>query len=158
MKKLLILLSAALMLASCSTTKTYSELYYWGGKQKNVSTYENLSYEDYKKQTPEAVCNLLCAFHDMVNYTKSYRGVPAPGICAEYGYLLLKPTTAEYFAAAATNAQKKVFGNVNYSEYFNGKGLEMLEKEMELYPESKAFLEPLLKHFKGEDQKKEEEK
>lgn len=130
-------------LTSCVTTN----LYYWGGIQKQATTYENLAYMDYKKQSPEAICKLIVAYNDMVtNPTKEgTRHIPAPGICAEYGYLLLLPETATAFTEHATAAQKRVFKEKDYSSTFPELGKEMLQKEMEYYPESTQFIEPLLK-------------
>ncbi|MBO4500029.1 MAG: DUF4810 domain-containing protein [Bacteroidaceae bacterium] len=143
MKKLFLFTLAALLLTSCSTTS----LYYWGGTQKQTTTYENLAYMDYKKQSPEAICRLIVAYNDMVtNPSKEgTRHVPAPGICAEYGYLLMQPETAAAFTDYATVAQKKAFQESDYAGYFPGLGKDMFQKEMEYYPESIPFIEPLLK-------------
>jgi len=45
-----------------------------------------------------------------------------PGICAEYGYLLIKQGKRE-------------------------EGLQLLKKEIELYPESKVFITRIIKQF-----------
>ena len=143
MRKLFLLILTAFSLTSCVTTN----LYYWGGTQKQTTTYENLAYMDYKKQSPEAICKLLVAYNDMVNYPtkEGTRHVPAPGICAEYGYLLMLPETATAFTEHATNAQKRAFKEKDYASFFPGLGKEMFQKEMEYYPESIPFIEPLLK-------------
>ena len=73
------------------------------------------------------------------------RQVPPPGICAEYGYILLLPETAETFLNNATTAQKKLFKSDDYGVLFTERGKEMLQKEIELYPESAKFIEPLIK-------------
>lgn len=144
MKHIVILLVSGLFLASCGTT---SSLYYWGGIQNETTTYENLAYQDYKVQTPEVICRLICMYENMVTNPGGTRQVPPPGICAEYGYLLLQPATAETFAEKATEKQRNIFNRSDYGVLFSEKGKEMLLKELEYYPESKKFIEPLLKRF-----------
>lgn len=134
-----------LTLASCVPT----QLYYWGGTHGNTTLYEELAYQQYDKQSPEAICNLVCLYEDMIAHPGGQRQVPPPGICAEYGYLLLQPTTAEYFAMHATNRQRKAFETSDFGTFFAQRGEEMLAKEMELYPESAKFIEPLLRRVKG---------
>jgi len=142
MRKAFILFFTLCVLCSCGTTS--SALYYWGGEQKGTTTYENLAYADYKTQTPEAICNLICAYQDMVSNPGGSRQVPPPGICAEYGYLLLQPSTAQAFQEKATDRQKVVFPNSDYQASFPELGLALLKKEIEYYPESRKFLEPLI--------------
>ena len=144
MKKVLIFLAAALTLSSCGIMQS-SALYYWGGTQNETTVYEDLTYKDYKKQTPEAVCKLVCAYEDMVSHPGGVRKMPPPGICAEYGYLLLQPSTAEYFTSKATDYQKKAFDRNDFAAFFPERGKEMFQKELEYYPESRQFIEPLLK-------------
>lgn len=143
MKKILILITSIILLNSCGTTS----LYYWGGIKNGATNYENLAYKDYKAQTPEAMCKLLCVYQDMVTNPGGIRQVPPPGICAEYGYLLLLPETAEIFAEYATNAQRKIFSTTDYSILFPELGKKMFEKELEYYPESRQFIEPLMKRL-----------
>ena len=142
MKRLLWAIIGLVVLSSCGPTYT---LYNWGGTSGGATVYEDLSYKSYKTQTPESLCALLVAYEQMVNNPNELRQVPPPGICAEYGYLLLKPETAVTFMNAATNRQKAVYGSADYSALFTAKGKEMLQKEMELYPESVKFIGPLLK-------------
>lgn len=143
MKKILILISFMVLLSSCGTTA----LYYWGGGEKReATTYEKLSYNDYKTQTPDAVCKLICAYEDIVSHPGGTRRVPPPGICAEYGYLLLQPATAQVFLENATSSQKRVFDKTeDFTATFSERGKEMLQKEMEYYPESRQFIEPLIR-------------
>jgi len=143
-QKLLIIVSSVLLLSACGTT-TPTSLYYWGGTQNGTSAYENLAYLDYKKQTPEAMCRLICLYEEMVTHPGGSRQVPPPGICAEYGYLLLNPDTYTVFSEHATDSQKKLFQSSNYGTLFTERGKEMFEKEMEYYPESATFIMPLLK-------------
>ena len=81
----------------------------------------------------------------MVTNPGGTRQVPPPGICAEYGYLLLQPETADTFMNNATSAQKKLFLSQDYNALFLERGKEMLEKEIEYYPESAKFIRPLIK-------------
>ena len=142
MKKLIAGAVAAVMISSCGVS---TPLYYWGGTQSGTTAYENLAYKSYDKQTPKSICSLVVLYEEMVSNPGGTRAVPPPGICAEYGYLLLKPETAECFLNHATAAQKKVFGSANYDVLFLERGKEMLQKEIELYPESARFIEPLIK-------------
>lgn len=142
MKRVLYLAIAVVLLSSCGMTKS---LYYWGGTQNGTTTYENLAYQSYDKQTPKSLCNLVAAYENMVTNPGGTRQVPPPGICAEYGYLLLQPETAETFLNNATPIQKKLFNSEDYSALFQERGKELLQKEIELYPESAMFIEPLIK-------------
>lgn len=143
MKKAVVLIAICLMLSSCGTTA----LYYWGGTSHGATTYEHLAYKSYDKQTPESICKLLVAYEDMVKHPGGTRQVPPPGICAEYGYLLLQPETAETFAKSATQSQKRVFGGSDFNMLFRQRGVEMMKMEIELYPESAKFIAPLIKRL-----------
>ena len=145
MKKTIILTFCIISLCSCSVPKS---LYYWGGTYKDASVYENLTYQNYDKQTPESICNLICAYEDIIKNPTGLRKMPPPGICAEYGYLLLKGETPEIFSKYATTKQKKIFTSQNYGEYFGLYGIELLEKELQLYPEPAKFIKPLLDKLK----------
>ena len=84
--------------------------------------YEDSSYRYLKAQTPEAQEDLMKTYKTMIGKSKGSRAVVPPGIYAEYGYLLI----------------------------MNGKreeGVQMLEKEKELYPESTVFMNRLIKQF-----------
>ena len=144
MKKLLILAVAALGLTSCGMT---TSLYYWGGTQNEATVYEHLAYKNYDKQTPESICKLICMYEDVVTYPGGTRRMPPPGICAEYGYLLLIPENAAIFAEHATAMQKRTFASGDYASLFPEKGKEMLQKEIELYPESAKFIAPLIERL-----------
>lgn len=142
MRKLLILSLVTFCLTSCGLT---SSLYYWGGEQNGATTYENLAYKNYDKQTPESLCKLICMYEDIVSCPGGMRRMPPPGICAEYGYMLLIPENAAIFAEHATAMQRKTFASGDYASFFPQKGKEMLQKEIELYPESAIFIAPLMK-------------
>lgn len=144
MKKLLILSLVTFCLTSCGLT---SSLYYWGGVQNGTTTYENLAYKNYDKQTPESLCKLICMYEDIVSNPGGTRRMPPPGICAEYGYMLLIPENAAIFAEHATAMQKKTFASGDYATFFPEKGKELLQKEIELYPESAKFIAPLIERL-----------
>lgn len=148
MRRIPALLLASLALVSCGVSKSYGPLYYWGGYANGTSIYEELTYNDYKKQSPEALCKLVCAYEDMIKNPGGSRQIPPPGICAEYGYLLLQPDTATKFIKTATPAQMAVFGSVtDFDAVFAEKGRELLEMEIKYYPESATFILPLLKRL-----------
>lgn len=144
MRKVFPVLVALLTLYSCSAPST---LYYWGGTQNETTAYENLAYLSYEKQTPKSICDLVALYEDMVTNPGGARRVPPPGICAEYGYLLLQPETATVFMNNATNRQKRLFESSDYVVLFRERGKELLEMEIRLYPESVCFIRPILKRI-----------
>lgn len=144
MKRLLIISVIALSLTSCAST----DLYYWGGGYE-VSRYEELAYKSYASQTPESICELVVLYEDMTSNVGGIRNTVPPGICAEYGFLLLQEHTLESFEKYATSSQRSIFDTDDLSTLFAEKGMNMLEKEMALYPESVKFIEPLIKRMKG---------
>ena len=144
MKRILTFAMVSFILTSCGMT---SSLYYWGGVQNGATTYENLAYNNYDSQTPESLCNLICMYEDMVSNPGGTRKLPPPGICAEYGYMLLIPDNASIFAKHATATQKRTFDSEDYASFFPAKGKEMLQKEIELYPESAKFIAPLIERL-----------
>ena len=138
MRKFLTIAAAALLMCSCGPSANV--LYYWGGKASDgVTRYEDRFYEAYgKSQSPESLCAMLYVYEDMLQNPGGERGVVPPGICAEYGYLLLKP-----------ERERAIYERSDYAAYFPEYGLKLLQKELELYPESRKFIEPLLKKFAG---------
>lgn len=148
MKKLIVVAFLAILFSSCGPSKAM--LYNWG-KYKSTEKaydYEVLMYDYYHTQSPSSVCALLCQYAYMVKNPGGARKVVPPGICAEYGYLLLSPDTPEIFLNHATKKQKETFGNLSdYGALFRERGLEMFQMEMELYPESAVFITPLVKKF-----------
>ena len=73
--------------------------------------------------------------------------MPPPGICAEYGNMLLIPVNAAIIAEHATAMQKRTFSSGDYASFFPEKGKELLQKEIELYPESAKFIAPLIERL-----------
>lgn len=144
MKRTLILI--AVLMLSCLAGHS-QDLYYWGGKDGNATRYEQLSYKSTGTQTQKSLCKLICVYEKMVSNPGGLRKMPPPGICAEYGYLLLKPETAEAFINAATPEQKRVFDRQDYPQFFKEYGEKLLTQEFVYYPESEKFLRPLLERF-----------
>jgi len=147
MRKLIAAFVVLSALYSCGTaTNTSSEaapeeMYNWGGGSGGVTEYERLTYENYKRMTAGTKCELLCYYSKLIKNPTGARKLPPPGICAEFGYLLLLPDTPSLFDENATEEQKLVLQGID----FRGYGLEMLKKELEMYPESSAYISPLLK-------------
>lgn len=146
MRKVCLILLSALMLSSCASHR----LYWWGSYANDDETtrYEELTYQYYNKHTPESLCALLCCYEDMVSHPGGSRGVIPPGICAEYGFLLLQPETMAAFDQHASERQKKTLLNSNLPSDLHQRGILLLQKEMELYPESAIFIRPILEKAK----------
>lgn len=139
------MLLSVFVLSSCGPTKP--QLYSWGGSTNGTSRYEENAYRHYKSQTPEALCELMVTYESMVNNPGGERMVPPPGICAEYGYILLDPENARVFAETATDRQKAMMVRTDYVEY----GVELLQREIQYYPEAKKFIEPIIKRIKHQE-------
>lgn len=142
MNRLIISVILATVMTSCVTTQS---LYWWGGASGDASKYESLAYQFYDKQTPKTICDLVATYEKMVSNPTGSRRMPPPGICAEYGYLLLQPETATAFMNNDSYGQKRLFKSSNYDALFQERGKEMLQKEVMLYPESAVFILPLIK-------------
>lgn len=112
-----------------------------------TSQYEQLAYKNYDKQSPQSLCQLIVMYEDLVKNPGGSRKVPPPGICAEYGYMLLLPETATTFMNNATKAQKSAFDTGDFNTLFREYGLEMMRKEIEYYPEAATFIRPLIERF-----------
>lgn len=114
MKKLLAgaLLSTLLLSTSCMPQKT---LYSW-------SDYDKRSYDYVKDNTEENLDELLQSYEKMINNPNGTRKAIAPGICADYGYLLVKKGRKE-------------------------EGIKMLKNEIALYPESTVFISRIIKQL-----------
>lgn len=131
-------LLTALLLSSCETEERLS--YNWGKNSSGISAYENATYEYYKKLSPESLCELLVMYEDIISNPGGSRDVPPPGVCAEFGYLLLKPENVASYEHYATKAQLKAFSREDYAAY----GVKLLQMEMEYYPESVQFLKQII--------------
>lgn len=136
-----------LLATSCSSSK---ELYYWGGSynkgKESTTRYEHATYQYYKTSSPESLCELINVFEDMTSHPGGTTGKVPPGICAEYGFILLRPDASTIYGEHATNKQKQKGPEINS---FQEKGLKLLQMEIELYPESTTFIAPILKKYKN---------
>lgn len=142
LKLLAICAVATICLTACVAPE---QLYYWG-KQTSEGTYryDEAAYDYYDKQSPEAICDLIIIYEEMVNKPGGSRQMPPPGVCAEYGYLLLTPDIEQTFAATATPKQRRVMTRTDFYQY----GLELMNREIEYYPESAQFIKPLVDRAK----------
>ena len=84
------------------------------------SNYDSTSYTYLKKGDEASRANLIKSYRQMIERKAGTRRTVPPGIYADYGFLLLQ--------------------NGNTEE-----GKAMLSKEISLYPESKVFIESILK-------------
>jgi hypothetical protein len=127
MKKIIVYGFFGLLLTSCvSPTKP---LYYWGNYQERTYSYA-------KNETDKSLDELLNAYQliiekqnkpkKTVNNQYGSRSTVPPGICADYGYLLYKKGKTK-------------------------EGLELLEKEIVLYPESFVFISQIIKKLQNEN-------
>lgn len=143
MKNIVAILLLSVIITACSTT--YSYLYNWGSRQNGVTEYEHLAYRNYDKTTPETICKLIVLYDKLISNPGGQRNLPPPGICAEYGYLLLQPEVMQTFLDNATPGQLSIFQGENIPSFFKEYGQRMFQKEIEYYPESAVFIGPLLK-------------
>ncbi|MCI5982941.1 MAG: DUF4810 domain-containing protein [Marinilabiliaceae bacterium] len=85
--------------------------------------YNDASYAYSKVPSEETLAALMKVYEDMMNDQEgSLRQVPPPGMLAEYGYMLCKAGQKE-------------------------KGLELLKKEIKVYPESEVFVSRIIKQL-----------
>ncbi len=110
--KILLSTAITLLLCGCGTTRT---LYSWYNYDDAVHAYT-------KDRTPKSEKALIAMYEKLINHPGGTRKAIQPGICAEYGYLLLKMDKRE-------------------------EGLALLKKEVELYPESEVFITRIIKQF-----------
>ena len=82
--------------------------------------YDTTSYTYLKNSDEKSIIELLKTYENIIQKQQGSRQTPPPGIYADYGFLLLQANKTE-------------------------QGKEMLLKEMTLYPESKVFIERILK-------------
>lgn len=112
MKEFKLLIFVGLLVTSCAPA--VKPLYYWGN-------YASTSDKFVKRSTDKDLQQLIASYEDILKQSekKSSRGIPAPGVCADFGFLLLQ------------NGD-------------NSRGMELLQKEIALYPESKVFIDRIL--------------
>ena len=111
MKKILVIFISFLLFASCTTQKP---LYSWGN-------YEITSYNYLKNTDENSIQELIENYQKIIeDQEKGTRGTIPPGVCADYGFLLIQEGKTK-------------------------EGKEMLMKEILLYPESKIFIDRILK-------------
>jgi len=82
--------------------------------------YDTTSYMYLKNSDEKSIQELLKTYENIIQKQHGTRKTPPPGVHADYGFLLLQANKTE-------------------------QGKEMLLKEMTLYPESKVFIERILK-------------
>lgn len=112
MKKTLAFVIICLIATSCATTKP---LYNWKG-------YDDAVYGYTKNSSEKSIEKLIDIYTKLIKNSGGVRQVPPPGVCADYGYILIKR------------------GQID-------KGKELLVQETILYPESKQFIDLILKRF-----------
>lgn len=99
-----------LLLTSCEPSKN---LYTWGN-------YSHSSYSYLKNADEKSTQELIAVYKQLIEKQNGTRMVPPPGICADYGFLLLQQGKTE-------------------------EGKALLQREVELYPESAIFIDRVLK-------------
>ena len=112
MRKLLLSVSCVIAFASCGTEKS---LYSWYDSQDATYTYT-------KKGTDELLTKAMAQYEKVINKQKGVRKTVAPGVNAEYGYLLVKAGKKE-------------------------EGLALLKAEIKAYPESETFISRIIKQL-----------
>ncbi|MCQ2311886.1 MAG: hypothetical protein MJZ84_00340 [Paludibacteraceae bacterium] len=148
MKKVIFFGLLTLMLIGCSAPKS---LYYWGRTDMSgLSAYDKNLYESYKRETPKALCELICTLDDIVCHPNGTRQVPPPGVCAEYGYLLWQDEAMTTFDQNATNAQKKQMTQSPYGSDYKQGAVKLFQMEMANYPVSVKFLKDFVERLTGQ--------
>ena len=89
----------------------------------NWADYDNVSYKFLKNRTQEETQNIINCYLKMINDTIGTRNMPPPGVCADYGFLLIQ-----------LEKEKE--------------GIRYLEMEKEYYPESSVFIDRIIKKYK----------
>ena len=112
MKNVVLFLLFGLLLTSCMTTNT---LYSWGKYQENIYGYA-------KEQTDKSLSELMTVYQTLIDKQTGSRKTVPPGICADYGYLLVQQGKKE-------------------------EGLALLRKEIALYPESSVFISRIINNL-----------
>lgn len=110
--KYLLIASIALAAVSCTTEKP---LY-------NYKGYDDAVYAYTKTGDDQSTENLIKIYEKLIAKPGGTRKAPPPGVCADYGYILVRK------------------GEV-------AKGKALLIKETVLYPESKPFVDRIIKRL-----------
>lgn len=110
--KHLLIVIFALAAFSCTTEK---QLYNWRG-------YDDAVYAYTKTADEQSTENLIQIYEKLINKPGGTRKAPPPGVCADYGYILIRK------------------GEI-------AKGKDLLIKETMLYPESKPFIDRIINRF-----------
>ncbi len=84
--------------------------------------YENVAYEYNKEPSEKLQVKVLEQYKKITENQKGTRGTVPPGMYAEYGYLLYKTGKKE-------------------------QGIELLKKEISLYPESETYISRIIKQL-----------
>lgn len=84
------------------------------------SKYDLTSYNYLKNKDEKSTQALMTSYKNIIEKQKGSRGVVPPGVYADYGFVLLMSNRTE-------------------------EGKNMLTKEISLYPESKIFIDRVLK-------------
>lgn len=112
MKRRRLLFAVGAATVVCASCTSNSRLYNWKGYEQAVYAYTQVPDEQNLEK-------LLTVYDRLLHAPGGVRTVPPPGVCADYGYLLL----------------------------MNGKtdeGKALLVQETVLYPESKKFIDRIL--------------
>ena len=80
------------------------------------NNYDDTSYKYFKNSDEESTEQLIKTYQKLIEKQTGTRKTVPPGICADYGFILLQTGKIE-------------------------EGKAMLEKEISLYPESKVFID-----------------
>ena len=86
----------------------------------NWDKYDSVSYSYLKKVDEKSTENLIKIYQKIIKKQNGTRGVIPPGLYADYGFVLIQNNRME-------------------------EGKLMLQKEIELYPESKVFIDRIFK-------------
>ncbi len=84
--------------------------------------YEKLTYNYHKSPDDNLKVKVMKMYDKVINKQKGLRGAIPPGMCTEYGYMLYKMGEKE-------------------------RGMKLLKKEIELYPEAKVYVNRIIKRL-----------
>lgn len=84
--------------------------------------YEDATYKYSKTPNDKLQKDVLGQYEKMIKSQREYRGIVPPGLYSEYGYMLCKMNRTT-------------------------EGIEYLNKEITLYPESEVYISRIIKSF-----------